>query len=231
MAYGVVATAALLSVGVTPVVASGAVHVAKVFTGAASGASHWRMGNVDRAVFRALMIPGLLGGAAGAWVLASVPAMIVRPFVSAYLLVMALLILLKAARPKPSIQGAPRAFSLLAFTGAALDAFGGGGWGPIVTSTMIGWGVPPRMAIGTSNAVEFFVALVIAAILFPANMGDVWRIVLGLVVGGVIAAPIAALITTRIPVRGLMAIVGCVIMILSLRALYQDLGAMSFLAP
>ena len=118
-----------------------------------------------------------------------------------------------------------RGFRPLAFIGATLDAIGGGGWGPIVTSSMIRWGIPPRMAIGTSNAVEFFVTTVIAGVLFPSVTGEMWDIVIGLILGGVVAAPLAAILTKRLPVRLLMGMVGVTIFIISLSDLSRAWAA------
>ncbi|MDX2145519.1 MAG: sulfite exporter TauE/SafE family protein, partial [Rhodospirillaceae bacterium] len=154
MAYGLTASSILLSLGTHPVVVSASVHAAEVFTTGASAASHWRLGNIDRAIFKRLLIPGLVGGALGAVALTAIPGTLVRPLVSSYLLIMGLVILGKTLRPRVSPRPPDRRLGPLALVGGTLDAIGGGGWGPIVTSSMIGWGVPPRVAIGTSNSVE-----------------------------------------------------------------------------
>lgn len=219
MAYGLTASSLLLAFGLSPAVASASVHAAEVFTTAASGVSHWRLGNFDRALFTRLLVPGMVGGAIGAWLLTSIPVGVVRPIVSTYLLVMGLFILAKAmrpvARPAPNLNRVPA----LAGIGALLDAIGGGGWGPMVTSTLVGWGVPPRVAIGTSNAAEFFVTLVVAGTLLPVVEGNTFNIIIGLVVGGVIAAPLAAYSARLIKPRLLMAMVGFVITALSVNEL------------
>ncbi|MBM3514457.1 MAG: sulfite exporter TauE/SafE family protein [Alphaproteobacteria bacterium] len=220
MAYGLTASSLLLTFGLSPAVTSASVHSAEVFTTAASGLSHWRLGNFDRALFIRLMIPGMIGGAIGAWLLTSIPVGVVRPIVSAYLLIMGLFILAKAL--KPAQRGEPnlRRVPFVAGLGAVLDAIGGGGWGPMVTSTLIGWGVPPRVAIGTSNAAEFFVTVVIAGSLLPVVEGDIFNVIVGLVLGGVVAAPLAAYSARLIEPRVLMAMVGVVITALSV----NDLG-------
>jgi uncharacterized membrane protein YfcA len=225
MAYGITSSSILLALGVNPVVASASVHAAEVFTTGTSALSHWRLGNIDRSIFKRLLIPGMLGGGAGAYILSEIPNEFLRPVVSAYLLVMAITILCKAIRPMVAKAFPSRGLPPLAFIGAMLDAIGGGGWGPIVTSSMIGWGIPPRVAIGTSNAVEFFVTTVIAGALFPHVTGEMWNIVLGLVIGGVVAAPFAAVLTKRLPVRLLMGMVGTTVFMISLNDLSRAWAA------
>jgi hypothetical protein len=217
MAYGVTSTTALLAFGVSPAVASASVHAAEVFTTGVSGAAHWRLGNVDKSIFRRLVIPGMVGGAIGAFVLSSVPGDTIRPFVSAYLCVMGGVILYKALR-RAHIHKVPvNRLMPLGLVGAALDAIGGGGWGPMVTSTMVSWGVPARLAVGTSNAVEFFVTTVISGTFLLTIGFELWSIILGLVLGGCLAAPFAAYVTRRLPDRPLMILVGVTIMLLSIR--------------
>jgi hypothetical protein len=226
MAYGVTATTVLLSLGAAPSVASASVHAAEVFTTGASGAAHWRLGNVDRALLRRLVLPGVAGGASGAYLLTALPGSAIRPFVSAYLLAMGALIVWRAVRPRAgggpgaaSPPSPPRHVAPLGFVGGLLDAIGGGGWGAMVTSTLIGRGVAPRFAIGSANLAEFFVTAVITAT-FVATVGlELWPVIAGLVIGGVLAAPFAALVTRRVPDRPLMVLVGAVIALLSLRGL------------
>ena len=220
MAYGLTASSLLLACGLAPATVSARVHTAEVFTTGISGFSHWRLGNFDRSVFVRLLAPGMAGGAAGALVLASSPAGIVRPLVSLYLLVMGVVILVKALRPPRPVPKSLRGIPPLAFAGAVLDAIGGGGWGPLVTSTMVGWGVAPRVAIGTSNAAEFFITIVIAGVLLPTVDNGPWQVILGLVIGGAVAAPFAAYGARVMPARLLMALVGVVVVSLSL----NDLG-------
>lgn len=225
MAYGLTASSILLSFGIHPIVTSASVHAAEVFTTAVSGFSHWRLGNVDRAIFKRLLIPGMIGGGLGAYVLSNIPGGVVKPVISAYLLVMALVILVKALRPRVTAPSSSHWQGPMAFVGAMLDAIGGGGWGPVVTSSMIGWGIAPRMAIGTSNAVEFFVTMIVTGTLLPNVEGEMWNIVLGLILGGVFAAPLAALLTKRLPVRLLMGMVGAIIMLISLNDLTRAWAA------
>ena len=224
MAYGVTASSVLLSAGLPPATASACVHAAEVFTTGASGTAHWRLGNVDKRLMVRLMVPGMIGGAIGAYVLSSLPGDVLRPWISAYLLLLGLVILWKAFRPARAPVALSRGVAPLGFFGGLLDAIGGGGWGPLVTSTLLGNGVAPRTVIGSVNAAEFFVTLVISAT-FVATIGlSLWPIVAGLVVGGVIAAPFAALATKHLPDRVLMVIVGVVVVTLSVRTILKSLA-------
>lgn len=220
MAYGTVSTAFLLSLGLSPAVASASVHTAEVFTSGVSGLFHLRFGNVDRGLFRRLVVPGVLGGILGAYVLTAVPAHRIRPFVAAYLTVMGAVILWRTfRRPHPRPDRARAGVPLLGFVGGFLDAVGGGGWGPIVTSTLVARGNHPRLAVGSVNLAEFFVTVAQAATFFAVLRLTHGRIVLGLIAGGVMAAPVAAYLARRLPTRLLMGLVGGLIMALSLRVL------------
>jgi uncharacterized protein len=224
MAYGLTSTTVLLSLGVLPATASASVHAAEVFTTGASGFAHWRFHNVDFALLRRLALPGMAGGALGAYVLATSPAEAIRPVVNAYLFVMGWIILRKALRrAKPSPEP-PRHVALLGLSGGFLDAAGGGGWGPIVTTTLVGQGATPRFAIGSTNLAEFFVTATISAT-FVATIGlELWPIIAGLIIGGVLAAPLAAYVTQKLPDRPLMILVGVIIVLLSFRGLLQSIG-------
>lgn len=221
MAYGLICTSVLLGAGIPPAAASASVHTAEIFTTGVSGFSHWRLGNVDRTLFWRLAIPGVVGGVIGAIALAATPAKMAKPFVSLYLLVMGAVILVKALRSRPSAPATTHNIWPVGLAGGGLDAIGGGGWGATVTSTLIGWGINPRHAIGTSNAVEFFVATTIAATFFAAIGLSQWPIIAGLVVGGVIAAPFAAYVTRLVPTKPLMLLVGAIVVLVSLLDLYR----------
>ena len=224
IAYGVTANSVLLSLGVPPATASACVHAAETFTTGASGAAHWRFGNVDRKLLLRLAIPGMIGGAIGAYILAGLPGDAIKPFISAYLLLLGVLIIWKALAARQIKAPAPRAVAPLGFFGGALDAIGGGGWGPIVTSTLLGQGATPRYAIGSVNLAEFFVTLVISATFLLTIGLSLWPIIAGLIVGGVIAAPFAAFATKHIPDKVLMLLVGCVVVLLSLRTILMALA-------
>jgi uncharacterized protein len=228
MAYGLSATSVLLTLGVAPATASASVHAAEVFTTGASGLAHWRLGNVRRDLVLRLAVPGVLGGILGAYVLVEAPTAAVRVFVSAYLLALGGVILRKALRPRPPAAALPTAqVGALGFCGGVLDAIGGGGWGAIVTSTLIGRGDVPREAIGSASLAEFFVTAAVSAT-FVATVGlSLWPIIAGLVLGGVLAAPFAALVARRLPDRPLMVIVGVVVSLLALRGLLASLRALA----
>lgn len=224
MAYGVSSNTFLLSLGIPPAAASASVHMAEVVTTGVSGISHWRLGNVDWKLVRRLLIPGVIGGVIGAYVLTSIDGDIIKPYIAAYLLMMGGVIIYKAftmtPRKKPDQYHGPR-ISLLGLFGGFCDAVGGGGWGPVVTSTLVARGKHPRMTIGSVNFTEFFVALG-QSILFiiVLRFGEYWQIILGLLIGGAIAAPIAARLAQKLPAKTLMIIVGVLIILLSLRTLY-----------
>lgn len=227
MAYGVSSNTFLLSVGVPPAIASASVHVAETFTTAVSGVSHWRLGNVDRELFKKLIIPGVLGAIVGAYLLSSViDGNVIKPYISAYLLIMGVVILVKALRSTHSEQKVTSHISILGAIGGFFDAIGGGGWGPIVTTTLVARGNNTRFTIGSVNSSEFFItfsqSLVFVAALFSDLISN-WTVIVGLLLGGVVAAPFAAVVTKKLPVRWLMGMVGLLIIGLSIRTIYQAL--------
>jgi uncharacterized protein len=218
MAYGVTATSILMSQGITPATASAAVHAAEVFTTAASGAAHWRLGNVHWELVKRLAIPGVIGAAAGAMLLSYVPGRTIQPFVSAYLLCLGGLIIWRAVRLHvPDAPKAPSVF--LGLVGGFLDAVGGGGWGAMVTTTLIANRNEPRYAIGSASLAEFFVTAVATATFILTIGLSLWPVILGLVAGGVLAAPVAALVARHVPARPIMLVVGAVVIALSVRNL------------
>jgi uncharacterized protein len=217
MAYGITSTAVLLNVGIAPATASACVHAAETFTTAASGYAHWRLKNVDTSLVVRLAVPGVIGGVTGAYVLTHLPGDTMRPYVSAYLLLLGAMILFKAYRgPHKATDEPPPPHHLtpLGFFGGLLDAIGGGGWGAVVSSTLI----------GSVNLAEFFVTAATTTAFFVTIGLSNWRIVAGLVVGGIIAAPFAAYATKHLPARAMMAVVGTVVIILSARGLLKSFG-------
>lgn len=222
MAYGVTATSILLAVGVPPVAASATVHTAECFTTGVSAISHQALGNVSRFLFRKLILPGVIGAIIGAYLLTRLPAEKLKPFVAGYLLFMGAVIFLKAFRQFPPRQ-VTTYLGPLAFFGALLDAMGGGGWGAIIGSNLIVRGNNPREAVGSTNAVEFFVTLA-SSIVFYLTLGAAnWQIILGLALGGVLAAPLGAWVCKRLPAKPFMVFIGALIMLLSARTLYRSL--------
>jgi len=225
MAYGVSSTSFLLSIGISPAAASASVHTAEIFTTGVSGLSHLKLGNVNKKVVARLLIPGVLGGVLGAYILTAVPGGIIRPFVSVYLLVMGIAILRRSLQTREPKQDT-RHYHLipLGLVGGFFDAIGGGGWGPIVTTTLVARGDDPRITIGSVNLTEFFVTLV-ESVTFALTIGLVhWKIILGLMIGGGLAAPVAAYVCKYLPYRVLMTVVGVVIIGLSIRTLYLVLA-------
>lgn len=219
MAYGVTCSSLLLAFGFSPASASASVHMAEVVTSGISGHFHWRLGNVDQALFRNLVWPGMIGGAIGAYALSSISGEAIRPYIALYLGFMGIRILVKAWNGRPPAVPTSHRVEALGFAGGFLDAMGGGGWGPIVTSTLVGQGHEPRLAIGSVNRAEFFVTIVQSATFTVALGLNHWPVVLGLCVGGALAAPFAAMMARRIKARHLMVAVGLLIVLLSLRSL------------
>ena len=220
MAYGVVSTTFLLNFGASPVAASASVHISEVFTTGVSGLSHWKLGNVNKNLFKKLIIPGMIGGILGAYLLVNLPSEKIKPFVASYLLLMGLFIIFKSFREIKEREVKDK-IKRLGFIGGFLDAIGGGGWGPIVTSTLVARGNHPRFTVGSVNLAEFFVAFS-QSIVFILAIGLIhWKIISGLLIGGVVAAPIAAYVCKKLPRKPFMILVGILIVLLSLRTIYM----------
>ncbi len=215
MAFGLISSSILLSMGLPPAAVSASIHTAEVFTTGASGVSHLVAGNVDRRLFLRLALPGAVGGVVGAYVLTQLPGEFIRPFIYCYLLVLAILILLRAAgrlMPAQEVKRVP----VLGFFAGLLDASGGGGWGPVATSTLLARGGQARTTIGTVNAAEFVVTLAVS-ITFLLTMGlQYLNIVAGLLIGGMMAAPVAALLVKRVKERWVLVAVGVLVLAISL---------------
>jgi uncharacterized membrane protein YfcA len=218
MGYGVSATSLLLSMGVAPAPASASVHTAEVVATAFSAYNHWRQKNVVVSFVKKLLIPGVLGAIAGAWVLTSIPGDVVKPFMAAYLMVMGAIILLKAWRRSVHV-GSEKHMTPLGLAGGFLDSIGGGGWGPIVAGTLLARGNEPRTTIGSVAFSEFFVTFASSATLLLTIGVSNWLPIAGLALGGAIASPFAARLTGRIPARPLMIVVGVAVILLSVRTI------------
>lgn len=223
MAYGITSTTFLLAMGASPAAASASVHIAEVFTTGISGISHARFGNVDTRLFARLLAPGILGVVLGAVVVTQLDGAVVKPFVSAYLLLMGVYVLGKAFRKLRLRMQPPKHVGKLALFGGFIDAVGGGGWGPVVTTTLVGTGHDPRTTIGPVNFAEFFLTLAGAASFILLMEITSWIIIAGLVIGGLFAAPFAAMLCRRLPARTLLLLVGTLIAALSLFNLHQAL--------
>jgi uncharacterized protein len=218
MAYGVTATTFLLSVGITPAAASASVHASEVFTSGVSGYMHLKFGNVNSKLFKTLVIPGIIGAILGAYVLSSLEeySTYINPIVSIYTLFLGVIIIRKALIKRMEKRQLKRV-GLLALFGGYLDSIGGGGWGPIVSSTLIASGRHPKYTIGSVNLTEFFVSLASSITFFTVIGLGYWQVIIGLILGGVVAAPIAAKLANKLPVKSMMILVGLVIIIVSLR--------------
>jgi uncharacterized membrane protein YfcA len=230
MGYGVFSASLLVSMGLYPVIASASVHTAEIFTTLLSGVSHFKFGNVKRDLVLSLAIPGVIGGVAGAYFLASVPGKTIKPFVAAILLAMGLLILYRVLLRKNPItsennNGHSRAkLTVLGLVAGFMDAVGGGGWGPIATPSLILSGNDePRQVVGSINLVEFFVTLA-ETLTFLIMVGPEafrWDIVVALLIGGAIAAPTAAFLCKRLPQKVLVGLIGVLLIGLNIRTFFQ----------
>lgn len=215
MAYGVISTTLLLAMGLPPKAASAGTHAAETFTTAASGLSHIYHGNVDWRLFGRLAIPGMIGGVAGAYLLSNVDSSAVKPFVLAYLAGIGLWLIWRSNHSVIQTDN-PRLVAPLGLVGGFLDASGGGGWGPVVTSNLLLQGSNPRVTIGTVNTAEFLLTAAVSAT-FLINLG--WETftlaTTGLLIGGVAAAPFGALLAKHIPANRLLLMVGILLTITS----------------
>lgn len=213
MAYGVSCTTLLLNLGISPAIATASVHTAEVFTTGASGLSHLYLGNVDKKLFLRLILPGVIGSMVGAYLISEVfDGKVIKPYIAAYLLILGVIIFIKSFRSrKPSEK--VRYVSILGLSGGFLDAVGGGGWGPIVTSNIVNQGNDPRETVGTVNTAEFFVAFFSTGVFLFFVGVDSWQVVAGLIAGGLLAAPFGAWLVSRISAKSLMFMVGLIIIL------------------
>jgi uncharacterized membrane protein YfcA len=197
-----------------------------MFSSAASGYSHYKFGNVNKKLFKALIIPGILGAIIGAWLLSKFGdeySQYFRPALAFYTLFLGIRILLNAFKKNRTVKKVKRV-GWLAGAGGFLDSFGGGGWGPLVTSTLISKGRTPRYVIGTVSITEFFVTLASALTFFSLIGLSHWQVIIGLIIGGVVAAPLAARLAGKLPIKTMFIAVGALIIIWSMRILLKSLG-------
>ncbi|HEY1025690.1 MAG TPA: TSUP family transporter [Sphingobacteriaceae bacterium] len=222
MGYGAISTTVLLSTGLNPAAISGSIHTAEMFSSGASGFSHYRFGNVNKKLFRTLLIPGILGAVIGALLLSYLGdknATWVRPVLSVYTMILGIRIISQAFK-KAQVQKKIKRAGWLAGAGGFLDSFGGGGWGPLVTSTLISKGRSPRFVIGTVSLTEFFVTLSSALTFFIMLGVTHIQVIAGLIVGGLLAAPLAARLAGRLPLKTMLISVGVIIIFSSIRILW-----------
>lgn len=222
MAFGVISNTLLVGfLGMPPAQASQRVHLVECFTTAASGISHLLHGNIDGKLFVRLLVPGVIGGVAGAYVLTSLHAEVVRPFVLTYLAGIGLYLLWRGLMYPPQVREA-KFVAPLGLIGGFLDAAGGGGWGPVVTSNLLIQGADPRKVVGTVNSVEFFLTLTIsAAFIYHLGLANVAEATLGLLIGGMAAAPIGAWAAKHFPPKTMLILVGIVLTLTSAYGVYR----------
>lgn len=233
MGYGAFSGSILIGMGVMPALASASIHTAEIFVSLFSGVSHLKFGNVRKDWLRLLVIPGVIGGAAGAYFVASIPGAAIKPFIASFLLVLGIVILYRFVPKRASspsklsiVLSNPRFSSRkivgLGLVASFLDALGGGGWGPIATPGLIlTENEEPRKVIGTVNLAEFFITIAIAVTFFIALGTEEynWHVIGMLLLGGAIAAPVAAYLCKRLPPRILGILVGAALIVYNLRTL------------
>lgn len=222
MGYGTISTTFLLAIGVNPAIVSSRVHAARVFSSGVSGYSHHRFGNINKKLFKALVIPGVVGAALGATMayFGQQYADRIRLPLSLYTIYLGYTILRKAFR-KPSYEAKVKRAGWLAATGGFLDAFAGGGWGTLVTSTLMSKRRSPRYVIGSVCLAEFFVVFVSSIVFFILLESlPLWDIA-GLILGGVIAAPIAARLVGKLPMKTMFVLVGSLVILTSCNTLWK----------
>lgn len=226
MAFGVITNTLLVTfIGLSPARASASVHVVEMFTTAASSISHMCHRNIDGKLFLRLAIPGVIGGVAGAFLLSNIDGKVAKPFVMAYLACVGVYLLWRAWEMSHHHEHkAAKVVEPLGLVGGFLDAVGGGGWGPVVTSNLLVQGTEPRKTIGTVNSAEFFVTTAVSAtFLYTLGLEAFTIAVVGLIIGGFLAAPLGARLAHRIPAKHLMGMVGTVLVITSLYSIYRAL--------
>ena len=221
MGYGVTAVTFLLTLGISPAAVSSSVHTAEIFASGASGYNHYKFRNVNKKLFKTLLIPGVIGAVLGAFLLSELGAKYgnyIKPIIAFYTLLLGIRIISKAFRKNKTTKRMKRVGWLAGF-GGFLDSFGGGGWGPIVTTTLISNGRSPRYTIGSVSLTEFFVTLASALAFFSLIGISHWQIIAGLIIGGLAAAPLAAKLSGRMPLKTTLISVGILVIIVSVRIL------------
>jgi siroheme synthase-like protein len=224
MGYGVTSATILLSAGVNLAAISGSIHTAEMFASGASGYSHYKFGNVNKKLFKVLVIPGVIGAVIGALLLVKfgdTQAAWLKPVMACYTMFLGIRILMNAFRKQKQKQKKFKQYGALAGAGGFLDSFGGGGWGPIVTTTLITKGRSPRFVIGSVSLTEFFVTLA-SAFTFFATMGVThWQVIIALIVGGLLAAPVASKLAGKLPRKTSLILLGLLVMIWSVKILVK----------
>lgn len=215
MAYGASCTSMLLGLGVPPAYATASVHTAEVFTTGVSGLSHIYFGNIDKNLFFRIVLTGIVGSMLGAYLISDVfDGNMIKPYISVYMIILGSIIISKAFKKRPTTPQ-NKNLGLLGLFGGFLDAVGGGGWGPLVTSNLISKGNAPKEAIGTVNTAEFFVAFFSTGIFMLFIDIQAWQAIAGLIVGGVVAAPLGAFLVKLFQPKTIMISVGVLVVLLN----------------
>lgn len=223
LGYGITCASAMMSFGVKLPAISGSIHTAEMFSSAISGFSHYKFGNVNKKMLIWLAIPGVLGAILGSLFVIYIGEEyehFAYPFLAFYLILIAVRLLVLAYKNK-IIRKPVKRIALLGFSGGFFDAFGGGGWGPIVTSTLLSKGRQSRYVIGTVSMAEFFVTFAATMTFFSSLGVDYWYIVLGLIIGGMIAAPFAAKLAGKLPQKLAYILVACLVIFAGVRIIIK----------
>lgn len=225
MAFGVITNTLLVGVlGISPAQASQKVHVVECFTTATSGLSHLYHRNIDGKLFARLVIPGVIGGVSGAYLLTSIDGEAIKPYVLLYLAAMGIYLLVRGLLYPPKVREA-RHVAPLGLLGGFLDAAGGGGWGPVVTSNLLVQGAEPRKVVGTVNAAEFFLTVSISAtFIYHLGLADLAGATLGLLIGGMAAAPFAAIAAKHFSPKLMLIMVGIALTLTSTYGIWTAWG-------
>lgn len=224
MAYGLSCSTFLRSMGVPSLISTACIHIAEVFTTMFSGLAHLRLGNIDKSLFYRLSVSGVLGGLLGILALRYQLFPVLDQLIDVYLLIMGIYILSKAFQPRMMVPK-PSQVPIIGFFGGFLDAVGGGGWGPIVTTHLLAQSPTPRTVIGSANAAEFFVTSLQTVFFLAYGLSDLQRyvtVIVGLMLGGLLAAPLAAYLVTKLKARQLFLIVGLVLIFLNIYSLVMS---------
>jgi uncharacterized membrane protein YfcA len=219
MAYGLTTTTFLLNLGLPPASVSATTHAAECITSGFSAIAHHQLGNVNKSLFFGLLLPGMIGAVLGVFMITSIDGDLIRPFIGIYLFIMGTIVLSKAFTVFPPVA-VTRHLTPLGFIGAFMDAVGGGGWGPIVTSTLLARGHDARITIGSVNACEFFIVMTVSVAFFLNHVFIDWQTIVALALGGSIATPLGAFLCKHIPVKVLLFLVGLLLIGLSSRTIW-----------
>jgi uncharacterized membrane protein YfcA len=230
MAFGVSCSTLLIAFNVPPAITSASVHISEIFTTGASGISHTLLKNLHKTLFVRLLIPGIIGAVAGAYLLAEVvDGNIIKPFISAYLLMLGLWIIYKEISGRNKRKRKIKHVGRLALAGGLLDAIGGGGWGPVVTSNLIHRNLTPKRVIGSVNIAEFFITISSSIVFMLFIRISDWKPTVGIIAGGLLAAPFAAYIVKLIRRKPLTIAIGSLIAVISLYNIFRSFEGLKHL--